>query len=141
MPLMDIGTSGLAVGISRHGTWLVGDSSECVPVRSRPGGVRMLPVLEKEPEPTVHQLAAILVECKCLVEGGHEGPLLVAIETALLGGSDYWAGLAVEWLRVLAPSSEILEILEQLVNQPWASQKTRHAARKVLRERQGQLRT
>lgn len=133
IPLVEIGSSGMAIGVSRDGIWLVGDSAEGVPVSSHAGALRILPVLEEPPEATIQELAAFVASYQGTVESVPERPLLAAIKTGLTGGSDYWADLAVTWLRFLKPSSEISEILEKLVSQPWASQKTRHAARRILR--------
>lgn len=66
-------------------------------------------------------------------EGDAELTFQVAIKTGLVGGSDYWARLALGWLEVIAPSEDIVELLAGVADARWASQATRHLARRLWR--------
>ena len=137
LPVMKFAISGLSIGISKHGAWLVGSSNECVPVDSGTA-TRILPILEMDPGLSKAQLINAIMNqaiSPASLQGGIELPFLIAVQAAIEGNSEYWADLALDWLGTLTPSPEILESLEGLVNARWASQRTRHRAHRILHGR------
>lgn len=131
LPLLKIGSAGSEIGISRNGGWLVGNTQECVRLGSSTG-VEVLCILEQGPNDVMGALTALLRE-HTLDEEDAEFPAWVAIETGLSGGSEYWAKLALDWLEIVRPTRKILEMLPAVADARWASQGTRHRARKLLR--------
>src|SRR5688572_2821383 len=125
-PALEIGTSGVALGVSREGGWLVGDDNECIRVGSTSTGVRLLPLLERDPEPTRAAIEEFVKNCEVSVEGGPDFPVHVAVREALTGRAKYWADLALTWLGVVDPPPEILTSLEKAMSEPWASQRFKH---------------
>ncbi len=52
---------------------------------------------------------------------------------AVAARSDYWAGLAFDWLDAMPRSERVSSTLERLENAGWASQSVRHRARRLRR--------
>lgn len=61
-------------------------------------------------------------------------PFESLVRHALASGSDYWAGLALEWVPVLPQPVNVATDLSVLESATWAPQGLRHRARKVRRE-------
>ncbi len=64
-------------------------------------------------------------------------PLDAVVVHALTSGSEYWAGLAVEWADAMPEAHGITEALDALAVARWASQPLRHRARRIRRCRGG----
>jgi hypothetical protein len=62
-------------------------------------------------------------------------PLDAVVLHALTSGSEYWAGLAIEWVDAMPETQGVVEALDALVTARWASQSLRHGARRALRSR------
>src|SRR5687768_16273379 len=88
LPLVTL--SGVALGVSRGGTWLVGNHDGCIPVSSPSAGVRLLALLEKEPLPTKLEIDELISAHEIPVDRGAELPILVAVMQALRGPMSYW---------------------------------------------------
>ena len=132
LPLVEIGTSGTMIGVSRSGIWLVSDANGCVTVSSERARVLILPLLEREAGPTRQACSRVLASQGIFPEGGVELPFLTAIRTAFSWHSVYWTEHALSWLEVVRSPQDIIACLEELVNASWLSQRARHRARQVL---------
>ena len=84
-PAVNLGTSGLALGVSRGGIWLVGDNSECVRVNSSSAGVRLLPLLEGNAEATKEAIGEAVESCHVPLAESLDLPVHVALKAALAG--------------------------------------------------------
>jgi hypothetical protein len=58
-------------------------------------------------------------------------PVRWAITTALNGQMDYWAALALKWIEYYGNASDLAAPLEALSRSRWASQSTRHRAKRL----------
>ena len=60
-------------------------------------------------------------------------PLEAVVRHASASASEYWAGLALDWIVAMPPVVDIGEALAALEVAAWAPQKLRHRARRIRR--------
>ncbi|WP_035058564.1 hypothetical protein [Andreprevotia chitinilytica] len=125
---VEIGSVG-KVMLSKSGYWTVVVGDVAYELINDRDYFRALILLEADrPE-----LASVLAE---LEGSGHAAfPIEKVIASAFLGGADYWAALALDWIDELAFEKKLLLVdhLKQVVDAKWAHQHTRQLATKALR--------
>ena len=100
-PIVELST-GVALGISREGDWFVGTDEDTVSLTSSRANVRLLVLLEQSREEASLKFTRANMSD---FEGfsRHLEPIDAAILAGLRSQSEYWAGLALDWLEGSAP--------------------------------------
>lgn len=123
-----------AVLLGSRGEVLIGSSGRA-PCRVGPKGlVYLLPLLEREYGVLVDELSRREDEL-----GVPPGSLAVGLAldalpfVALAMRSDYWVGLALNWISDMR-IGRYRELLSEVASVDWVSQRNRHHARRLLRD-------
>jgi hypothetical protein len=123
--LLDIGY-GLKVGLKGQSVWQVWAKNGCADLNQTSDFLRVLVLLEKP-----------YSEAKALLDGyadsqraEHGFPLWRVVGAGLACQSDQWASLALRWLPDLpeGDKAQLLDLLLQVHEAKWASQKSRQLA-------------
>jgi hypothetical protein len=114
------------------GRWLVLEGTIAIEVaESKP--IAVLQILERSPSEAASEINRA---------NGHEAdsraliaPVRWALTTALNGPMDYWAALALKWIEWYGNASDLATPLETVSRSRWASQSTRHRAKRLASSR------
>ncbi|PRY30268.1 hypothetical protein [Pseudosporangium ferrugineum] len=113
-PVIAINQRGLILGLDAEGTWIIWNEDDTVwPLHTvwlaHDHLTWLMPLLQ-QPQDAV-------IRATSQAEAGSE--LLSAVLSHALGcWSDYWAGLALEWLEAGYPTTELLDALQALKDSP-----------------------
>ncbi|WP_236519520.1 hypothetical protein [Sandaracinus amylolyticus] len=129
-PIIAFGFAGLSLGILDGSQWAVGDADEQVAITTRTA-VRALPVLELDPEESLRLISERLRQIERVPP--IDTVLATLIADAVSHGRSYWTDLGMRWVEALQPTPALVEIAAQVSSSSWASQRARHAARRVIR--------
>ncbi|MDY6785790.1 MAG: hypothetical protein SW833_25105 [Cyanobacteriota bacterium] len=131
-PIVEDSENEICLGIAKSGYWVSTRGKFIVPLLENNILRDLLPYFKKTRSKTT------LLLRKSLEERGFPGgieqsfPIDTLISSGLKFESDYWAGLALNWIEGMTVNEEIQIELQKVVVAKWASQKTRHRARKLL---------
>lgn len=134
LPLVPISESGLWLGLSKGGDWMLGRlHNEVIPSVAGSLPQPWLTILDTKEEEFRGQLAAASARYQLPVAALQDMvPVDDILALALRSGSRHWAECGVRWLTARSPREDHLEILRGLVHAPWASQWTRQSARRIV---------
>lgn len=133
-PLITINDSGSQMGVSKNSEWVV-EVSEGIHHLDNPQLYTYVMALLEKPLSVVHRHILNLLKGLPM----EEEPLIIFPFTSIINagfeqGSDYWAELAFKWYYELSNKQkiELKATIFKVYNAKWASQKTKHTARKEL---------
>ncbi|AZK45034.1 hypothetical protein [Paenibacillus lentus] len=135
IPLMPIGEQQTIIGLSTYGFWVVHEK-QGLRILDEPWKYLRLLVLLEKPRTTIYNLLKeSLGNYELYIELEDIFPFAEIVKIGLEQQSDYWADLALNWFVELPriQQCELQEILFEIVNTRWASQKLRHRVKKILR--------
>jgi hypothetical protein len=132
-PVIAINDRGLTLGVDAEGTWIIWNEDDTVwPLHTvwlaYDHLLWLLPLLQKPQDVVIEAISGADADDK----------LLPAVLGYALGcWSDYWAGLALEWLEAGYPSTELRDALQALKNATRQPQPVRHRALGLWRKATG----
>lgn len=129
--LLDIGHD-LKIGINGSGTWQVWAKNGCYELNAPSDFYRVVVLLEKsfgDAKALLDDYAA----CQCALQ---PFPLWRVVAAGLACQSDWWASRALHWLPDLpiGETASLLDLLIEVGQATWASQKSRQLADRFARK-------
>ena len=124
-------------GLSEDGRWVAGSEDE---------NVRLVEISGHEPAvPLLACLEHSRSEIESLVAAGCQFvglpaavvdtfPFEAGVTCGLMSSSDYWIGLAIEWLQDMPINDKMAKILSGVVKSKGVSQKNRHRAAQLFKQ-------
>lgn len=124
-------------GLSEDGRWVAGSEDE---------NVRLVEISGHEPAvPLLACLEHSRSEIESLVAAGCQFvglpaavvdtfPFEAGVTCGLMSSSDYWIGLAIEWLQDMPINDRMAKILSGVVKSKGVSQKNRHRAARLFKQ-------
>lgn len=131
--ILEIG-QGSWLGMSGQGDLWVGSFDRPTRQVDVMNPVGLLPLLERPYSVVQSEIAEARAS-------GNLDPTLMArtlaapilVKTAMRSGSDYWASRALLWASDMDQPDVLLPDVRDVLNAPWASQATRHKARRLIK--------
>lgn len=134
LPLVQISHTGIWIGLDRSGEWVLGRLGEGLASSSgtppQPW-VTMLDANEAEFRESLSQAASRFGLPIAAIQD--MVPIDDVLAMAIKSESSHWADRAVTWMLVRTVRDEDIDLLRELTNAKWASQRTRHAARHLVK--------
>jgi hypothetical protein len=131
IPLIRVKPSEPWIGTTERGHWVVEGKEGVVRIEH----AQLLPLLHCLETP-IEELRAALFEAvrRFGIDEGRmqEFPYDDLVDFALRSRTDYWAGLALQWLERLPVTSACKDALRAVIDSQWATQKTRQHAQRIL---------
>ena len=121
---------GLMLGVDAEGTWIIWNEDDTVwPLHTvwlaYDHLLWLMPLLLKPQDVVIEAISGA---------EANSGLLPAVLRFALGSWSDYWAGLALEWLEAGYPSTGLLDALQALKDSSRQSQPVRHRALRLWRK-------
>lgn len=115
--------NGNGICLLNDGQWVVMSNNKILPLKTSDDFWFAFPILEYSPQPTKEKL-------------GDDFPYNELLKHALCSESKYWSSLALQWLELISLDEKIKlkEILELIVLEKSHPQRSRHLARKYLKD-------
>ena len=133
LPITSIG-QGRWVGMSEDGYWVVeGKENEVIIISADNSLIFLLQCLERPRAEFVESLNKGLSNNNLSIVIAQNFPFDDLIACGLTFGNDYWAELALEWLKDQSLNKKIKDALTKLIKFKGASQKLRHKAQRILK--------
>lgn len=133
LAISDICDCNMLIGLTRDGHWAIQLPDKLLEVQPQTLARELLPCLEKTPSKIMTELGVALVSRGLPISIRDSFPLAQIVYTGLALKSDYWCGLALNWLEHIAITPAIAAGLASISTTRWASQRNRHQARKTLK--------
>jgi hypothetical protein len=122
------------VGVSRDGYWVLQSRNTLVALHTQSVLRDLLLCLENPIKEIKDKLIQGLRFRSIPAELLDSFPFEKIIHTGFASESDYWAGLALNWLDEVNPTDVIKDDLLEVVDSKWASQRNRQRAKQYLRK-------
>jgi hypothetical protein len=133
LPIVGLGSSDCRVGLLGTGEWVIDTGSGLVVLSTRNSAMPLLPCLGSPHD----ELQSVLTNaCTGLgLPAGVAGtfPWHLVVHNAVASDSDFWVGLALNWLETVPPEELPTDALARIANSKQFSQGTRHTARRLMR--------
>lgn len=117
--------------ISDKGCWCFVRDNDLFDVCSEHSLMPILPILEVGCELFKEKIEKSLNAQNISLELVNTFPVSAFISTAIKIESDYWSKLSIDWLKCYRINDDIKSDLQNIINAPWASQQTRHMAKRA----------
>lgn len=133
LSVANLHSKGLVVGLTDDGYWVEGIGNRVIRFSEEIMPVPLLPCLERPQAEVASSLVAGLEAAGLSQEISEYFPFERIVLCGLNIGLDSWAALSLQWLETMPPSKKLADALSVVTNSKWASQKVRHAAKRLLK--------
>ncbi|GHB71683.1 hypothetical protein GCM10010331_69530 [Streptomyces xanthochromogenes] len=134
LPLAQVSETGIWLGVDRNGSWAIGRLDGPVQPSAMNLPTSWVTILDVDEAEFRQNLKAGAQQHR-ISEGELQEhvPVDEVLTIAILSESDHWAERAVSWLSNRTNQKAHLELLRELSKAKWATQKTRHAAYRLVK--------
>ena len=129
--LLDIGY-GLKIGLDKSGVWQVWAKNGRFDLKQATDFWRIVTLLERP----YSEIKSIINEFTEQLGSEIRFPYYKVVSAGLTFELDHWASLALSWFSYLEHDEQIMlvNLLDELEHSNWASQKSRHLARRCAKQ-------
>lgn len=132
LPLVQISTTGIWLGLDRNGVWILGRLDGAVESSAKRLPSSWVTLLELSEESFRQDLQSAAERFELSSENLQKRiPVREVLTMAIRSRSAYWSERAVQWIQQRGASREHLELLQGVSTAEWANQRTRHIARRL----------